>query len=614
MDSSDSQATLLRAHDSVLDVLVGRPYFARIQGDKARLNPLVIASIQNPVALNNAREGIVRVKKISGSDVFVEFLKEAPFPIKKPVVESGRPGREAVVLSEVSVFRINALSKALLRKHVKLVGRIEKIQQTGGPTLFLLFDGSGTMNIKGFVGAGKRAFAEIESNMLVEAVVQLIEHEGVLEGEIRSIAVLSPSEKERVQVLLEMETQKRIEPVNRPFLIDSGVLEKLRPEFEKGVRLIKRAIVDNRPIVLKHHADADGYSAAIALERVILPLVLEQHGDEKAMWHYYVRTPSKSPYYDFYDATKDISMALSDVAKFNDKMPLVIIVDTGSGPENELPLQLVRVFGCPVMVVDHHHFESDPVSPIVDVHINPHFVGSSTDFSAGMLCVEIARMLSEKAENIEYIAALAGLADRIESKELDAYLAIAEKSGFSRQSLVELGTVIDFEAWNFKFSESRELVDILFGSDPEKQQQLVTMLYPKVREMMDRQLAISKQFVSVIPHAGMVLATIDIEASSLFGVYPPAGKATGNLHDWLKTSNPDKGVVTAGYGPDFLTLRATNNANFRVSEFVEKAIAAFPDTGIEGGGHEHAGSLKFIPGIRDKVLQKLQDYVVEKNA
>ncbi len=628
---------LLRAMDSHLALLPGKTYFARLPSPGvAQLNKILRVTIQNPDAVGNAKEGVIKIKRVSNTEVLAEFVRAHAFPFpareeerahaprrsldSRPVHDSRPPARTAfggrgprVPSGPAAPMRINRIQKEHVGTRVALSGRIEKVQQTGGPTLFLVFDGSGTMNCKAFIGAGKRAFPEIDANMLVHLSATILEREGVLEGEIDSMASASKEELEALIARMQADVDKRVQPLQRPFLVESEILDKLRPEFEKAVRLIKRAIVDNRPIVLKHHADADGYSSAIALERAILPLVFDQHSDEKALWHYYVRTPSKSPYYDYYDATKDISMALTDVAKFNDKLPLIVIVDTGSGPENELPIQLVRLFGCPVIVVDHHHFESDPITPIIDVHINPHFVGSQTDFSAGMLCVEIARLLTEKAERIDYIPALAGLADRINSKELNAYLELAENLGYSREFLVQLGTVIDFEAWNFKFSESRELVDLLFGSDPKKQRELVELIHPKVQAMMDAQLRISKKFVKTAKVGNTIVATIDLDASSQMGVYPPAGKATGNLHDWLKRDHPGKAVVTAGYGPDFLTIRASDNAPFAVSAFVANCIAKFPDTGIEGGGHEHAGSLKFVPGVRDQVLAELEEFVKTKS-
>jgi len=208
---------------------------------------------------------------------------------------------------------------------------------------------------------------------------------------------------------------------------------------------------------------------------------------------------------------------------------------------------------------------------------------------------------------------MAGLADRIESKELQQYLQIAEQQGYSKDYLLRLGTVIDFEAWNFKFSESRQLADILFGSDAQKQKELCELLFPKIQKMMERQLRISKQFAKIEHIGSVLLSFVDFEQSSNFNTYPNPGKAVGNLHDALQKEFPGKPVLTVGYSKDSITLRATDGTHFLVSEFVQKSIEAFPFGGVEGGGHEHAGSLRFVPFVRDQMLEHLKKFVKEKN-
>ena len=62
-------------------------------------------------------------------------------------------------------------------------------------------------------------------------------------------------------------------------------------------------------------------------------------------------------------------------------------------------------------------------------HVNPFLVGENgSSYSAGMLCVEIARFINKDVENITQIAALAGLADKIDlcnKEDLNKYIEIA---------------------------------------------------------------------------------------------------------------------------------------------------------------------------------------------
>jgi RecJ-like exonuclease len=68
--------------------------------------------------------------------------------------------------------------------------------------------------------------------------------------------------------------------------------DKLKSDFIKAATEIRLAIFQNRPIIVRHHNDADGYSSGFALERAIIPLVSKQHGGGKSPWE---SCPSKEP-------------------------------------------------------------------------------------------------------------------------------------------------------------------------------------------------------------------------------------------------------------------------------------------------------------------------------
>jgi len=55
----------------------------------------------------------------------------------------------------------------------------------------------------------------------------------------------------------------------------SEVLEKLRPKMRNAAKLIRKAVFKSRPIIIRHHADADGITSAIAIERALIPLIRE---------------------------------------------------------------------------------------------------------------------------------------------------------------------------------------------------------------------------------------------------------------------------------------------------------------------------------------------------
>lgn len=66
-------------------------------------------------------------------------------------------------------------------------------------------------------------------------------------------------------------------------------------------------------------------------------------------------------------------------------------------------------------------------------------------------------------------------------------------------------------------------------------------------------------------------------------------------------------IITLAYGPDFGVIRATDAVNeifgFNLNTIILKLVDEIPEAGIDGGGHECAGSLKFVEGLSKEVLQ-----------
>ena len=68
-------------------------------------------------------------------------------------------------------------------------------------------------------------------------------------------------------------------------------------------------------------------------------------------------------------------------------------------------------------------------------------------------------------------------------------------------------------------------------------------------------------------------------------------------------------VITIGYGPDFAVLRS-DGVRLDIPEMVSELVEEVPGAGVSGGGHLVVGSIKFVPGRREEVL----DALVEKMA
>lgn len=511
---------------------------------------------------------------------------------------------------------IEKISSELKGKNVLLTGFIDRIAQTPGPTVFYLVDGTGTLALKAFAGPGARAYEEIEEGNAIRASVSIEEFKDELEGEIIDIVKISEDERKALlKKISDMERDRaRIDPPK--FLVKSPILDKLRDSFIKAATEIRLAIIQNRPIIVRHHNDADGYSSGYSLEKAILPLIEKQHGGGKSAWEFYTRAPCSAPFYEIDDSIRDTANSLRNVAKFSNKMPLVIIADNGSSQEDLFGIKQGKVHGMDFIVIDHHFFEKDVITPEVLVHINPFLVGEDgAKYSAGMLCSELARFIYDKVDNVESIAAMAGLADRIDNPEvMQSYLSLAEKKGYSKKMLGEIATVIDFVSAKLRFMEAREYIEVLFGEPMDKQKDLVSLMSPYIRNLENKglKIAISNSKIEKIGKTSLQSMEIE-ETFPGFGFYPKPGKVVGLLHDHARDEKKISSLVTVGLMSSAITIRATDEANFSVHDLITTLNSKLPDAFVEGGGHKNAGSITFLPYKKKEVFEILKSFIRSRN-
>ena len=511
------------------------------------------------------------------------------------------------------IVNLGEINSGLIGKKVRIFGLLERIVQTPGPTLFSINDGTGTFMIKGFSGPGERAFSDVEEGDYINSKIEIKEYNGVYEGEILSIKKVSGKEKEEIKSKIDDSMRKRSKPLDVDFLIESEILEKLKQRFVDAATEIKLAILQNRPIIVRHHNDADGYASGYALEKAIIPLIEEQHGGGKSAWEYYTRSPCSAPFYEVADSIRDTANSLRNVAKFSNKMPLVIIADNGSGEQDLMGIKQGKIHGIDFIVIDHHYFDDDVISKETLVHINPFLVGEDGQrFSAGMLCVEFTRFIYD-VKNVEQIAAMAGLADRIDlmnEKAVNDYIKLAEKQGYSKKLLQDIATVIDFVSAKIRFLEAREYIEILFGEPREQQKKLVGLMAPYIKDLEKRGLEMAKQGAKLEKCGKTSLQLLDIEGSFPgFGFYPKPGKVVGMLHDWIQKDKKIDSVVTMGVMPSAITIRATDKANFSVHELIKEINEKLPGAFVTGGGHKNAGSINFLPSKQEEVMKIVRGFV-----
>ncbi len=500
------------------------------------------------------------------------------------------------------------------KETVSLTGYVNKIVQTGGPTVFVVSDGTGNLSLKGFIKPGVRAYPEIVEGVIVRATVEIGEFQGEIEGEIKSIGILDEFNKKIFLDKMKEIEKERAKVAPPSFMVESVILNKLKNKFIEAATQIRLAVIQDRPIIVRHHNDTDGYSSGFALERAILPLIEKQHSSEKAAWEFFTRAPCAAPFYEIDDSIRDMANSLRNVAKHSNKMPLIIIADNGSSPEDLMAIKQGKVHGADFIVIDHHYFDHDVVSNEVLTHINPFLVGEDgSHFSAGMLCAEFARFVNPEVKNIEQIPALAGFADRIDIANpelMDKYMKIASSQGYTKELLSDISLVIDYVSSKVKFMEAREYIEVLFGEPRAKQKQLVELMAPYIKELDEKGFKIGKANSKLDKFGKVNLQFLHFEEFFPgFGFFPKPGRIVGMLHDSLQIEKEISNLVTVGVMATAMTIRATNESNFSVHEFIKYLDEKIPEAFVEGGGHKNAGSITFLPNKQKEVFHLLKDFI-----
>jgi RecJ-like exonuclease len=491
-------------------------------------------------------------------------------------------------------------------KTVAIEGEVAQIKQTSGPTIFTIVDESGTQNVAAFIEAGVRAYPEVELNNIVRVIGEVMLRNNQLQIEADSVAALRGDQEKMVRDRIEKALDARAEPENIQPLVKSDVMESLRPELRKVAKIIRRAVFTSQPIILRHHADADGICSAVAIEQAVVSLIRESGGDFDADYYLFKRAPSKAPFYEIEDITRDLDFSLKDHVRFGQKMPLVILTDNGSTEEDEPSYKIASVYDLPFIVIDHHHPDAT-IDKYLIAHVNPYHVGGDFGITAGMLGTEVARLINPKIESlIRHLPAIAGVGDRSEAPERALYLALV-RDQYTEEACKDIALALDYEQFWLRFNDGREIVkDILnLAGNPERHTRLVSLLVEGANAMIEDQMnACMPHVVTRVLKNEAHLFLIDVEIHAHKFTFPPPGKTSGEVHDRLCRQNDGKPVVTIGFGPDFAVLRS-RGVHMNIPRMVRELHAGIPGGGISGGGHLVVGSIKFVEGMRDVVLEAL---------
>jgi RecJ-like exonuclease len=456
-----------------------------------------------------------------------------------------------------------------------------------GPVIFVLSDGYGT--IEGVVKDSK-----VDEGDVVEIKGTVNKRASGIQLEILEI---KKSDFDFDQAL-----QKYSLPVCKDFQVEHPYYLGLKEEFLRIAGKIRKAILENRPILIRHHNDSDGIISGLNIELACKGL-MEEVGLNPNYNIY--RSPCKAPYYQSGDVFRDIILT-NRLDSHNQKKPLLLVLDNGSTPEDYFGLKTLKLLDYKTIVVDHHNpIEFDlnngrsSVCEYLEDHINPYLKGFDGTVCAGMLTYELARMIFEKYDYPTF-PAVAGISDRSESEITEKYIKL---SGQDRSYLSKIGTAIDFISYQLKHDGGKGVYENLFAN-----QNLVEHIFEEVNKGVENQLKSTLPYLRTQEINGLVFSHIDLDKYLMRFTYPTAGKVTSLVHDIVAEGKDNTPVITVGYVADMLIFRASQRV-LPLNNIIENLKKVLPNANIDGGGHEQAGAIRFVTAHREQVIEEIKKQI-----
>ncbi|WP_123620250.1 DHH family phosphoesterase [Halorubrum sp. CSM-61] len=519
--------------------------------------------------------------------------------------------RTETVAHEPTVSRVRGLAPG---DEVTVEGEVVQAKQTGGPTIFAVADASGVVSCAAFEEAGVRAYPEISVGDMVHVSGAVETRENALQLEVDSLKRLPEERATEARERFEAALDDRAEPADLDPLVEWEAFEPIHDDLRELARLLRRTVLSGRPIRVRHHADGDGMCAAIPVQLALENFVGDVHEDPSAARHLFKRLPSKAPYYEMEDVTRDLNFALEGRARHGQKLPFLLMLDNGSTEEDVPAYENLAHYDIPIAAVDHHHPDPEAVEPLLDAHVNPYLHDEDYRVTTGMMCVELARLIDPSiTEELEHVPAVAGLSDRSKAEAMDDYIALAEGAGYDESDLLDIGEALDYAAHWLRYSEGKTLVNDALNvgcEDEERHEELVEFLSERADRDVQRQLdAVDDHVEHERLASGAHLYRIDLDEYAHRFTYPAPGKTTGELHDTRVRETGDP-VITIGYGPDFCVLRS-DGVRLDIPNMVTELNEELPEAGVSGGGHLVVGSIKFVKGRRSAVIETLVEKMAE---
>jgi len=481
---------------------------------------------------------------------------------------------------------IGALAE-LVGDEVQIDGEVVGVRQTGGPTIFEVRDESGVVDVAAFVEPGARAYPSVEVGDVVRIDGEVESHRGDVQVESAALVLLEDDEADAVRRRLAEALTDEARPDGLQPLAGDETVAQLADGLLDAAEAIRRAVLESRPIVVRHTATADGYVAGAAVERAVLPLIRDEHAKSDAEYHYFTRRPLDDPVYGMDAATNDATRMLQDRDRHDEKLPLFLLVGTGSTVESADGIDLLSVYGVDAVVVDAE--VADPETrEAVDTLVSPEIESIEGDLSTGALVASLASAVNDEVrDDLRHLPAVSYWDDAP-----DRYVDLARDAGYDVERVAELREAVALEAYYQSYQDKRELVaDLLF----EDGGNLAAHVSEQFREKLETEVETATANVVTEAVDGVEFDVLDTDGYTHRYDFPPTPLLLDDLH--RRRANGEA-HATVGIGTDELYIRTT--ADVSVRGVAERTAELAPAADVATAGLRE-GKIEFLSGEREAV-------------
>ncbi|WP_458205507.1 DHH family phosphoesterase [Haladaptatus sp. NG-SE-30] len=576
----DSENTYLADEKSETEVQSNRSRSSSNQSGAEQSNAKQSSSSRSNAGQSNAEERSAPTTDGSGNAVGSATIPEHEEPPERVTIET---------LGE----RVG--------DRVLIEGEIVGASQTSGPTVFEVRDETAVVDCAAFKEAGVRAYPEVDTGDVVRLTGEVELRNNELQVETEHLDALAEEEEATVHTRLTEALESEARPADVDLLADDSKVESIHDDIKDAAGAIRRAVIESRPVIVRHNATAEGYVAGAAVERAVLPLVRDEHARSDAQYHFFDRRPLEDGFYDMEDATKDATTMLDNRARHDEKLPLFVLVDAGSTVESSDGLDLLDIYDAPHVVIDTQYPDED-VAENADVVVNPFLGESGTDVTAGVLGANVAAHINtDVREDVAHLPAVSYWEDTPSE-----YVELAETAGYDEAHVTALREAVALEAYYQSYEDKRELItDLLFE---HAKRDLAEHVSEQFRKKLDDELDTAEPNLSVRGANGVTFTVLDTDAYTHRFDFPSTPVLLDALHRHDITGQPGGPNVTLGLAEDEIHIRSDAGVNVR--DIADAVRERAPNAGIVPVGTRD-GKFEFLRGEREAALDAVIESVSE---